>query len=68
MKMMKPNPKEQADLNELEAVLKKMGYKNCTARCYYMDDSRILVYIYSERIGLYDLNKHAFVSFKKESL
>lgn len=55
------NLNEQAALNELEAALKKKGYKECTARCYFLDDSRILVYIYSERIGIYNLNKHAFV-------
>lgn len=52
---------EQAVLSEIAAVLKARGFKDCTARCYFLDDSRILVYIYTERIGIYSVDKHDFI-------
>lgn len=52
---------EERILSEVAVELKKRGFKDCTARCYFLDDSRILVYIYTERIGIYSVDKHNFI-------
>lgn len=52
---------EERILSEVAVELKKRGFKDCTARCYFLDDNRILVYVYTERIGIYSTDVHRFI-------